>query len=122
MITQTQAHLFGSTRDAPDSGKPFADNSWHPTAVAKYPPNGWGLHDMHGNVSEWVHDCYDDKAYAGGAPLDGRPHEWTGCELRVIRGGHRRDFLHALRSANRVSSRPEARALHTGFRLARNVP
>ena len=53
--------------------------------VGSCPPNGFGLHDVHGNVWEWVEDCVND-GYAG-APTDGSA--WTSgkCHRRVIRGG-----------------------------------
>lgn len=58
-----------------------------PVAVRSFEPNAWGLYDMHGNVSEWVEDCWHQD-YAGA------PHgtaEWTeNCRhhaIRVTRGG-----------------------------------
>ena len=56
--------------------------------VASFPANAWGVHDMHGNVSEWVEDCWHD-SYAG-APEDGRAWlegEGGDCSTRIVRGG-----------------------------------
>ena len=85
--------------------------------VGSFAPNGWGLHDMHGNVSEWVQDC-SNSSYRG-APADGSAWESGGCSLRVFRGGSRDYDLHHLRSASRFGNTPSFRHDLTGFRVAR---
>jgi formylglycine-generating enzyme required for sulfatase activity len=72
-------------------------------------------------VWEWVQDCYDDKAYAGKAPLDGKAYGVSGCEQRVLRGGSWDGNPLGLRTANRVRNTPGNRSGGTGFRLARTV-
>jgi formylglycine-generating enzyme required for sulfatase activity len=67
----------------------FADNAGEKThPVGSKQPNGWGIHDLYGNVSEWCEDIYDPGYYAvsGGADPTGPPN--TGEDLkRVLRGG-----------------------------------
>ena len=53
--------------------------------VKSYPANPWGLYDLHGNVWEWVEDCYHD-SYQG-APTDGSAWTEVSCPARVLRGG-----------------------------------
>ena len=87
----------------------------HPVAGKK--ANAFGLHDLYGNVWEWVEDCYHE-SYAG-MPPDGSA--WTtGCAnpLRVLRGGSWSDEAGSLRNRGRYA--PEVRNLITGFRLARS--
>ena len=56
-----------------------------PNLVGQKRPNAWGLHDMQGNVWEWVEDFYDEKYYAAAPVSD--PKGPTGGTYRVLRGG-----------------------------------
>ena len=87
-------------------------------AVGRYQPNGYGLNDMHGNVWEWVEDCWND-SYAG-APSDGRA--WTSgdCDRRVVRSGAWSVDQRYLRSANRYGFTRSSRGSDIGFRLAQD--
>ena len=91
---------------------------WKYTApVGSFSANAWGLHDLHGNVWEWVQDCSND-SYVG-APTDGSA--WTSgdCGLRVVRGGSWFHLPGLLRSANRTSARSNSENPF-GFRLAQD--
>jgi formylglycine-generating enzyme required for sulfatase activity len=64
----------------------FLDNSGHRAhPVGEKKPNAFGLYDMHGNVEQWVEDCWHESYY--GAPREGSA--WTSgdCTVRVVRGG-----------------------------------
>jgi formylglycine-generating enzyme required for sulfatase activity len=87
--------------------------------VGSFPANAFGLHDMHGNVWEWVQDCYQD-SYAT-APADGKAALGrTGCS-RVLRGGSWYYDPWSLRSSGRVGFTPDDRYTYIGFRLARTL-
>ena len=89
------------------------------TPVGEYPPNGFGLHDMHGNVFEWVSDCWNG-SYRG-APTDGSAWESGDCRQRVLRGGSWLVEPWNLRSANRSRPAIGYRSDHAGFRVARTL-
>lgn len=86
----------------------------HP--VGRRAANGFGLHDMAGNVYEWVGDWYAEKRVAGADP-----HGPVRGERRVLRGGSWYHNAHHLRSAKRYSLPPEQRASYAGFRCARRL-
>ena len=89
-------------------------------SVGSFRPNGFGLHDVHGNVWEWVEDCWHER-YAG-APRDGRA--WTSggdCSSRVMRGGSWYLTPRFMRSADRYRSTARGRRSDVGFRVARTL-
>ena len=87
--------------------------------VGSFKANAFGLNDMHGNVWEWVEDCYKD-TYAG-APTDGSAVKSRSCTLNILRGGAWNYYPQLLRSAYRYASAPGVRAENTGFRVARSM-
>ena len=94
------------------------------TAVGSFPANAFRLHDMHGNVWEWVEDCWHDDYTE--APTNGSA--WlSGCikiagkNTRVLRGGSWGYAPQNLRSASRVRSNATGRGSSVGFRVARTL-
>jgi formylglycine-generating enzyme required for sulfatase activity len=83
--------------------------------VKSYPPNAWGLYEMHGNVWEWCQDWYGD--YAAETVID--PKGAESGDSRVLRGGSWFNFGRLCRSAYRLHDDPSYRNDRTGFRLAR---
>ena len=87
--------------------------------VGSFRSNRWGLYDMHGNVWEWVQDCYNS-SYKG-APGDGSAWESGDCSYRVLRGGSWYYFPWTLRSALRFWFTAEDQSNYLfGFRVARS--
>ena len=89
------------------------------TKVGSYPPNDFGLHDVHGNVWEWVEDCWNG-SYEG-APEDGSAWESGDCRRRVLRGGSWFNDPLNLRSALRNRYSTGYRLGSVGFRVARTL-
>ncbi len=85
--------------------------------VKTYAPNPWGLYQVHGNVWEWVEDCWNED-YEG-APADGSAWAAETCTLRVLRGGSWGIRPGNLRSAFRSRYFPTLKDAYTGFRVAR---
>jgi formylglycine-generating enzyme required for sulfatase activity len=99
----------------------FSNEGWGSAGTTveagTFQSNAFGLYDMHGNVWEWVQDCYTD-SYAA-APADGAAApEHVDCP-RVLRGGSWVNSPEFLRSAFRLKARPDFRVDYFGFRLAR---
>jgi formylglycine-generating enzyme required for sulfatase activity len=86
--------------------------------VASFPANGWGLHDLHGNVWEWCEDHWHDRYNF--APGDDQP--WlipaaADDELRLLRGGSWDNDPRRCRSAYRGRSQPDDADYYVGFRV-----
>ena len=87
--------------------------------VGSFPPNEFGLSDMHGNVSEWVQDCWNGSYER--APTDGSGWTTGECGRRVVRGGAWMHPQRYLRAAYRDANSSDARGYLLGFRLARTL-
>ena len=86
--------------------------------VASFSPNAWGLYDMHGNVQEWVQDCWNS-SYSG-APSNGVAWRSGNCRNGVLRGGGWVTAPWHLRSAKRNIFAASIRYAVNGFRLAQD--
>ncbi len=103
-------------RDSPDwipSVGGVKDGAAITCPVGRYPPNAWGLHDVHGNAAEWTRTTFRPYPYD---PGDGR--DEPGCAgERVVRGGSFYDRPKRCRSAFRLAYPPWQRVYNVGFRL-----
>jgi formylglycine-generating enzyme required for sulfatase activity len=87
------------------------------TPVGAHEANAFGLFDVHGNVGEWVEDCYATSYEL--APIDGAAVQADDCSRRVYRGGGYADQAPVLRAAARRAAAPAQRQNGVGFRVAR---
>jgi formylglycine-generating enzyme required for sulfatase activity len=85
--------------------------------VESFRPNPWGLYQVHGNVWEWVEDCWHD-SYAG-TPEDGAAFATVDCRIRVVRGGSWFNVPRLLRAAFRFGNAD--RGNRFGFRVGRTL-
>lgn len=97
-----------------DCGSAFDGKKTAPSG--SFPANAFGLHDMHGNVYEWVSDCYNNNYDQ--APTDGSSWDVGQCNYRVMRGGSWYDIPRLIRSASRYRHPSNASRNTWGFRLA----
>jgi formylglycine-generating enzyme required for sulfatase activity len=85
--------------------------------VGSYRPNAFGLHDMYGNMHEWVGDCRNESY--DGAPSDGSAWTTGDCAMRIMRGGFYASPPESSRSASRSWEVSDYRSILIGFRVGR---
>jgi formylglycine-generating enzyme required for sulfatase activity len=114
-ITPEQANYDGHYNY---DGGPTGEDRQRTMPVDSFAANPFGLYQVHGNIAEWVEDCWH-KSYSG-APTDGSAWIAGDCEYRVTRGGPW--FVHPflLRSAYREKGKND-RYKGIGFRVARTL-
>jgi formylglycine-generating enzyme required for sulfatase activity len=115
-ISTAQANYNGNLNYA---GGPKGEYRGETVPVDSFAPNPWGLSILHGNVWEWVQDCWVN-TYAG-APTDGSARKTGDCSHRVLRGG---TFIYTpgfVRSAYRDRDPVVVRGHNLGFRIARTL-
>ena len=116
----TSAYWYGDNVQAGYSVCESCGSQWDGVSTApvgSQASNPLGIYDMHGNVAEWVEDCYHD-SYEG-APASNQVWLSDQCSGRVLRGGSWFDIPAVGRSATRYRAEPTLRASNWGFRVVR---
>jgi formylglycine-generating enzyme required for sulfatase activity len=120
----TTRYAFGdaiSTSDAQYLDDKAGARDRKTVEVGAFPPNAFGLHDMHGNVLEWVEDCFSFTDDAADLPTDGSARQDMICLFRASRGGGYASGPMLVRSASRSYNSPDTRSNTIGLRLARTL-
>jgi formylglycine-generating enzyme required for sulfatase activity len=115
-ISASQANYHGPTTYG---GGPKGEYRQKTVPVDSFAANPWGLYNVHGNVWEWVQDCWNG-SYSG-APSDGSAWTTGDCSRRVLRGGSCVNYPQLLRSAYRGRFTPDNRGSYVGFRVGRTL-
>jgi formylglycine-generating enzyme required for sulfatase activity len=94
-------------------------DEWEVSApVGRFLPNPFGLHDLSGNLWEWVEDCWDPNPATG--PVDGGPRRDGDCGLRIMKGGSWASMPVRIRASFRDAYTPGDYGEFIGFRVARS--
>ncbi|MBO3457462.1 formylglycine-generating enzyme family protein [Aetokthonos hydrillicola] len=113
-ITTDLANYYGSSTYASEPKGVYRQQT---TEVGKFPPNAWGLYDMHGNIWEWCQDTWHD-SYEG-APVDGTA--WVSDDknntLHLLRGGAWNNVPRICRTIDRDWFARDYSDSNVGFRV-----
>jgi len=116
-VYETPAHLQSPDMDLSQPGVACNDFASFAIAVGSFLPNPFGLHDMTGNLSEWVADCAGDNYQA--VPTDGSAHSRASCTRHILRGGSWADAENRVEISYRQMVEDRSpNPVQAGFRLA----
>jgi uncharacterized protein (TIGR02996 family) len=116
-ISSRQANFDGNFPYGGAAKGPYLER---PTAVGSFPANGFGLHEMHGNVFEWCGDWYASEWYRQSPKTD--PDGPATGHDRVLRGGSCFGYGSTCRASFRFQSAPRTRYGNFGFRVVCTWP
>jgi formylglycine-generating enzyme required for sulfatase activity len=119
--TQT-AYPWGDEIGTANANCKSCGSQWdrkQPAPVGSFAANAFGLHEMQGNVYQWVEDCYHSNY--DGAPMDGSAWTTGDCSRHVVRGGSWGSVFQFLRSARRDGDTSDLRIDVLGFRMGRTL-
>ena len=116
------AYSWGNAIDDNQANCAGCGNQWdnrQTAPVGSFSANAFGVFDMHGNLWEWVEDCWNDSY--DGAPSDGSAWRGGNCSQRVLRGGSWDVNPRNLHSAHRLGSTTGGWSSNSGFRVGRTL-
>ena len=99
---------------------PWEDGAVVHAPVGSYEPNGFGLHDVHGNVWEWCRERFAAYTHPVEGPEGERQGGFQGVD-RMMRGGAYTSAPQECRSAARSSMNPDGKLASLGLRPARAI-
>jgi formylglycine-generating enzyme required for sulfatase activity/serine/threonine protein kinase len=116
-LNGTQANCDGNYPYGTEKKGPYLERT---CPVGSYPPNAFGLYDMHGNVNQWCADYCDTQPYNGSVSVD--PQGPANGPLRVLRGGAWDHEAWGCRAAYRAGNPATHRHPYHGFRVVCTAP
>ena len=118
----TSEYWWGDNMNKGDANCRKCGTKWsglQSAPVGSFKPNPWGLYDMHGNVLEYVSDCWS-KSHIG-LPRDAKPKITKKCQSRVIKSGAWYYLPKVSRSASRARNDTRVFSYFIGFRVFREM-